>query len=298
MEIEDQFFIKKGYLHVDQVLLEEECDLLRQIFVKEVKQCNKLKLRQRSVTYTEHKFSPCGFMENALLDVHRMDVLDSKNFVDSACRLLMSEKLSQYIVRMIGLDSVLVQSMYFEGGRGTIPHFDKFFLGVDEGRMIGVWIALEDIDASSGRFFIYPRSHDSSFSDCCYQEELVQLFAEYKKLNAIAISGHQKNSDRHHVRAVIRSKKVLSEIITLAGWQKEYPIMKKGDVLFFSSSTLHGSDVPDKIHSSRHSLTAHFVNTSSSYLRYGDLIEPLNIVECDGLRMHLSQRYHLEEKIG
>src|SRR3546814_11124767 len=54
----------------------------------------------------------------------------------------------------------IVQSMYFEGNPATWAHQDSYYLDAEVlGRMVGAWIAVEDIAPGAGRFFIYPGSH-------------------------------------------------------------------------------------------------------------------------------------------
>ena len=231
--VNNTFFLTNGYFQAKSIIADNECDKLRGLFESDIKSSKIRMLRQRSVLYEPHRFSCNGYVENALLDVHRHDVLPHTCFVEMVNDLLNSASLSQCLESILGTHSVLVQSMYFESSRGTIPHFDKFFLGVENNNMVGVWVALEDIDPSSGRFFIYTDSHNLNFEGSDNQDELVELLEEYKRLNTVAIHGHQKTSRKHHVRTIIDSKKVLNEIIDLAGWEKKYFSMQKGDVLFF-----------------------------------------------------------------
>ena len=50
--------------------------------------------------------------------------------------------------------------MYFEGNSATWEHQDSYYLDSQKiGEMTAAWIALEDIAAKSGRFFICPKSH-------------------------------------------------------------------------------------------------------------------------------------------
>ncbi len=294
------FFIQNGYLHVKNLISEQDCDSLRNKFLSDVKCCQLPKLRQRSVTYETHRFSTYGFVENALLDIHRIDIFNFPEFVDSAFNILINESLTSHLNQLIGDDSILLQTMYFEGSRGTIAHFDKFFLGTshdNKDALIGIWIALEDIHNSAGRFFIYPQSNQIIFDEKNNNHELTKLLEKYKECNTIAIDGHKKNNKKHHIRALIESKRIINKIIEHKNLKRKYPTMKKGDVLFFSSSTLHGSDAPDKSSFSRNSLTAHFSSSKLKNIQYGSITEPLNCIIRKGLKMHISNRYQHKNKI-
>ena len=54
----------------------------------------------------------------------------------------------------------IVQSMYFEGNSATWEHQDSYYLDSEKvGEMTAAWLALEEIKADAGRFFICPESH-------------------------------------------------------------------------------------------------------------------------------------------
>ena len=60
----------------------------------------------------------------------------------------------------MGDEVKLVQSMYFEGNSATWEHQDTYYLDSEKiGSMVAGWIALEDIEADAGRFFVCPKSH-------------------------------------------------------------------------------------------------------------------------------------------
>ena len=54
----------------------------------------------------------------------------------------------------------MIHTMYFDGNQKTWAHRDSHYIDAEEtGRMIGVWIAAEDIDPGAGPFYVYARSH-------------------------------------------------------------------------------------------------------------------------------------------
>lgn len=123
------------------------------------------------------------------------------------------------------------QNMLFDRSTGTIDHADTWYLDTKpRGKMIAAWIALEDIQESAGRFFVYPKSH---------------------KLN-IKENINQKIKDNYFY------SKFIDEFVKKNKLKKFMPIMKKGDVLFWHPFTLHGSLSQKNNKNSRKSLTAHY----------------------------------------
>lgn len=121
------------------------------------------------------------------------------------------------------------QNMFFDKSTGTVDHIDTFYLDTDPmGYLIAAWVALEDIDGKGGEFHVYPGSH-------------LNNSIEWIGLN--------------HDKFV-----AWSDELRLQYTQK--PIhLKKGDVLFWHPSLLHGSSNQREEGYSRKSLTAHYSPT-------------------------------------
>ncbi len=285
-----------GYLHLPSLISNTMTHQLMASF-QEIKQKSVPLLRQRTVTYEPHEFTVCGFVENALLDVHRNDIINDELFSSSARAVFSDKGLLTAVSDLIGDRCALVQSMYFESSKGTPEHFDKYFLGSKErSALIGVWIALEDIEDCAGEFYVYPNSHRNSFDGSQHQNELVDLVERYAQSSSIGVDAYQRGNGKTQIKSVIDCKRILATIIEKAGWEKYYPRMKKGDVLLFSSSTLHGSSTPSPQHRSRNSLTGHFIGLGQNEIRFGARTEPLSIVESDGLLIHMSKRYEFQSQ--
>lgn len=231
-------------------------------------------------------------MENALLDVHRHDLFDFSSFPRVASQVLGQPDLLSLVTDLLGAAPLLVQSMYFESSKGTPEHFDVHFLGTDEALpMLGVWVALEDIDPCDGRFFVYPGSHDPAFLGHASAPALRALRTQYAEQARVAIHGHQDQTDRSQLHAVMTSKRSLRQLIDQAGWHRHHPRLRAGDVIVFSAELLHGSEVPSHVHASRHSLTGHFVTLNQRHIRYGQVCEPIVPTQTQGLPMHWSLRH-------
>lgn len=287
----DSFF-QDGYLHLNSLLSSALCDQLKHAFENEVKQEKQPLLRQRSVTFETHQYTSQHYMENALLDVHNSKLYPFQYFPKSALKILSDIKFLDIIAYALNDNPVLVQSMFFESSKGTPEHFDKFFLGTEEQLpMLGVWIALEDIHEDSGQFYVYPGSHDYQFKAHENTDSLKVLYERYSHYNAIAVSGHQNTSKQMQLNAVLECKRTLKKLIKSAGWNRYTPAMRKGDILLFSGDILHGSLPPAPIHSSRTSLTAHFIGGKQKNIRYGQIQEKVHSMNIDNLKVHQSKRY-------
>lgn len=288
-------FRSEGFYQFNQLIPPDYCNALKYLYKRDVKEYPGELLRQRSVTYEKHKLTSCDYVENALLDIHRKDLTLFNDFTQAALDIFGFEPLAKNVTQILGVDPVLVQSMYFESSKGTPEHFDRYFLGVsDSDPMLGIWIALEDIDVSAGRFYVYPGSHDHEFQKHANSEELRRLMDYYREQNAIAVNGHQGNSRSLQLKAVMECKRTLKKMIRCAGWKKLSPNLKQGDVIVFSINLLHGSDMPSLLHASRNSLTGHFVASPQKQIRYGDVFETIDAVKVQGVNMHRSKRYEFQ----
>jgi len=136
-----------------------------------------------------------------------------------------------------------VQSMYFEGNPATWPHQDCYYLDDDSpGRLLGAWIALEDIAEEAGRFYVAPGSHRREIG---------------RNVGNLAIA------DNHS-----RYKHLVTETIEAQSMELRAPFLKQGDVLLWNSRTVHGAFPTSNPQLSRNSYTGHFIAASSRLMRY------------------------------
>jgi len=288
-------FERDGYVHLPRLVPAAHCDGLLDSFRTKIKPDSRPMLRQRSVTYQPHRITPRGYVENALLDVHRADLYTQEHFAPSVQHVLSNTTLQFILQAVLGPQPTLVQSMYFETCKGTPEHFDCYFIAVPNIRcMIGVWVALEDIALDAGGFYVYPGSQDHRFSGHRNAVELRSMLDDYAYHARLAVHGHQADSQRSVARAAIACKRILADLIAAAGWQRLAPPMNKGDVLLFSSGILHGSYAP-KGESSRNSLTAHFMDQGQTSISYGAVNEQVAALEVPPLRIHMSSRYRYQD---
>jgi phytanoyl-CoA hydroxylase len=73
---------------------------------------------------------------------------------------LLSEKLRDSLLPLIGGTPMICNSLYFERGSQQPDHFDTFFMPpLTRNQMVASWIALEDVDPDAGPLRYYPGSH-------------------------------------------------------------------------------------------------------------------------------------------
>ena len=123
-----------------------------------------------------------------------------------------------------------------------LPHQDSYYLDSEKiGEMAAGWLALEEIKADAGRFFICPKS------------------------NAIDLGRQniENNIADNHDKYI---KKVVS-IIKSKNMPVKAPYMAVGDVLFWNSWTIHGSIDSQSKTFSRSSITMHAIPESHKFLQ-------------------------------
>ena len=194
--------------------------------------------RQNTNRYEPNKLTEQGYVQQSFLDIH-----DYKKFPEfSVCAkdIYTSQAMRNALTEITGFGSFnLMQSMLFDANTETQAHQDCWYLdSVPNGHLLAAWIALEDIDERAGRFYVLPRSNFLDF--------------------------HSDTPDLAHEDWIARIKRHVQ-----AHPEQVYaPALRKGDVLFWNSHTIHGA-LPTKDPSfSRKSLTAHYM---PSQFEFGSL---------------------------
>ena len=155
----------------------------------------------------------------------------SKNLSKAGREILQSNSIHKILKDLSGENQFCMwQNMLFDKSTGTVDHLDTWYLDTDPmGKLIAAWIALEDIDGKGGSFHVYPGSHKENSLDWIgtSHEDYVtwcnNLTKKYKRKEAL---------------------------------------LKKGDVLFWHPSLIHGATLQNKKGKSRKSLTAHYFPTN------------------------------------
>jgi phytanoyl-CoA hydroxylase len=166
---------------------------------------------------------------------------DLRNSIDN--KVFSNMSICKALKFILGEKPKIVQSMYFEGNSATWEHQDSYYLDSEKiGNMTAGWLALEEIKADAGRFFICPESHK----------------IEHGKQNI-----NNNIADNHD--------KYIAEIVSIIkskNMKIKAPYMAIGDVLFWNSWTIHGSIDSQNQNFSRSSITMHAIPENHKFLQF------------------------------
>ncbi len=237
------YYHEHGYVILSGVLAGEHCDRIRALWEQEVKPNPGFMYRQATAKAEKHVKNNQGWIMNPILNLQSVDPVQFPQFRDYATtKVLANQNLTGFFGELFGEQPLIVQSMYFEGNSATWEHQDSYYLDSEQvGTMSAAWIAIEDIEATAGRFFICPGSHKIRMT-------------EHSTANSIA---------DHH------DDYILSVVQEIQQRQLDIraPYLRKGDVLFWNSLTIHGSLNSQDLNHSRSSITCHVIPKSHKFLQ-------------------------------
>jgi len=217
--------------------------------------------RQATAKAETHSLNARGWVMNPILNIQSLHPGRFGRFRDYVTNnVLTAERLSQAFVILLGSGPKIVQSMYFEGNSATWEHQDTYYLDSEiVGEMAAAWIAVEDIAAQAGRFFICPGSHRIKLDDHSLENNIAENHEAY-------------------ITSVV-------EKIRLANLTIRAPILEAGDVLFWNALTIHGSlDSQDPDHS-RSSITCHAIPQARNLLQLQARVLELKTTEVNGVQV-------------
>jgi phytanoyl-CoA hydroxylase len=242
------YYEENGYVIVAKLFAAETCDAQRRLWEEEVKPFGGYIYRQATAKAEKHVFNDNGWVMNPILNLQSVDPSRFPRFRNFATQsVLASPDLSSVFAALLGELPKVVQSMYFEGNSATWEHQDSYYLDSEKvGEMAAAWIAIEDIAARAGRFFVCPGSHKFKLDE----------------------HGLENNIAEHHdvyISSVVNKIKQLNLPI-------KAPALQKGDVLFWNALTIHGSLNSQDCLRSRSSITCHAIPSSRLFLHHQILL--------------------------
>lgn len=241
-----RYYRRNGYVVIRGLLPPELCDAIRAAYRAEVQPSQTPILRQKNMRYERNSFDKDGFLDNPIFNVQDLETRRFGQFKRNALLGLAQKDVAQVTAALAGVGATkLIQSMFFEAPVGTWAHQDSYYQdsAAGLGRCVAGWYALEDVDANAGRFYVCPRSH-----------HIVPVLRNAGELDFA--TGHN------------RYRKAVLETIRHFNLEFRAPYMAKGDVLFWSSLTVHGSFAPSGSGVSRASLTAHYLPAEDEMLQF------------------------------
>lgn len=255
------YYHAQGYVVIRGCVPAALCERSQDAFASEVKPYRGHLYRQTTANPERHRFNDRSFVMNPLLNVQDVPTAHLARFRDASLSAICSDGPRKFLAALFGESPKLMQSMYFEGNSKTWPHQDTYYLDSEQiGAMAAAWYALEDIQPGAGRFFVYPKSH----------------------LIDIRKNGGDFDVAFNHERY----KSLVVDIIRKHDLACTAPALRRGDVLFWHSRTIHGSLESRQPEFSRSSLTAHFIPDSHRFLQFQSRIKNTHMREFKGWQVN------------
>lgn len=154
---------------------------------------------------------------------------------------LNQKEYTSIISMLMGHDIILLNNINFLRGDEQPTHSDSFYYSTfPVGRLIGSWIALEDIHADAAPLCYYPASHKLPY---LRNYEINNLGSFWK-------TGQKEDK-------VYTDK--IKETILDNGLLPKFHLAKKGDLFLWHANLLHGGSKLNDAGRTRKSMVAHFV---------------------------------------
>jgi phytanoyl-CoA hydroxylase len=229
-------YIEKGYVVMRDVIPPAYCDQLLREFRETIKtypgMINRIEGQAETNAFDAH-----GFITNPIMNIHASRKARFKNYTDQTLSILTHQNVQSFLAAFHGSRIRLLTWNHFEANPVTYPHQDVFWGDKGVGDIIGTWVALEDIHFKAGRLYVGPFSHTM---------DILQLARERN-----IVIEKMYPSDPSYRRLILQL--IEEGIVTCKA-----PCVRKGDVIFWDSRTVHGSLQTDEPRYSRSSFTAHF----------------------------------------
>ena len=146
-----------------------------------------------------------------------------------------SPSLCEVLRELLDGEPMAINTLNFERGSQQADHFDTFFMPAPvRNRMLATWVALEDIEPSTGPLQYYPRSN-----------HVVPFRFSHGELWAVP---QEFPSAQRYIRDQVGSSKLSVKTFT----------PRKGDVVIWHSQLLHGGSPIDDLTKTRKSLVTHY----------------------------------------
>ncbi len=232
-----QWFEREGYVLLRAAVPGKLCDAGVQAFENEVLHDRKgFFERHASGKYERHVMTEAGFMKYPIMNLQDLSGKKYPAFKKNGLNLLTQKNIQRAVEILFGEPGRVVHTMYFDGNQTTWAHRDGHYIdSQQQGKMIGVWVAAEDIHPDAGRFFILPRSH------------------------VTPVPGEQCDPNSPTYKAH------MADFVQNGPLDCVAPLLSKGDILLWNSQIIHGSLPTADLRHSRRSFTAHYVPVSHQF---------------------------------
>lgn len=151
-----------------------------------------------------------------------------------------SEEFLELVSQLMKGNSTLFQSINFQHGSEQDSHSDSIHMTTFPlGGLLGVWIALEDIEDDNGPLHYYPGSHKLPY----------YLNKDYGNEGSRFLLGGKGYG---------AYEKMIQEKLEGTDFQKKIFKAKKGDVLFWHANLIHGGEPHSNKSKTRKSMVLHY----------------------------------------
>lgn len=191
-------------------------------------------------------------------------ILDLHSHSCAAGELYLHPQIFAWTDRIFGQPSAAYQSVFFEWGSRLPLHRDAAYIPLTPAaHLLGVWIALEDVHPDSGPLAYIPRSHRLPYFEF--------------EPGRIAIRPHEENYFAAH-------KFNMAQCVD-QGLAEQLFRARRGQVLIWHASLIHGGSRPADSRRSRRSLVVHFSTRQHCKQRAGAYLKKVR-----GRLLRLEQR--------
>ncbi len=171
------------------------------------------------------------YQNKIMFAIHKSDLINKMG----------SDKKLMTILNYLQKDNTtLFQSINFLTGSNQKTHSDAIHMSTfPKGKMIAVWVALEDMNIENGPLHYYPGSHRLPYV----------MNEDFGNIGGRFWLGPKDYSDYEHK---------IQEIIEEKGLKKKVFIAAKGDVLIWHANILHGGEKVNDPELTRKSVVFHY----------------------------------------
>ena len=255
------YYRAEGYVVLRGLVPRAATEEVRGLFDRVVRPYRGHIYRQTTANPERHVFTAEGFMLNPIQNIQDLPSRPFAPYREAVLKLLTGPGPVAVLTALFGQPPRLVQTMQFEGNSATWAHQDAYYLdSAEQGSMVGLWVALEDIAPGAGRFYVCPRSH---------------LLALPKNRAELAIADHHADY-----------KRFIGQVIAERGLECRAPALAAGDVLVWHSWTIHGSLPTTTPAASRRSLTCHAIPRAHGFLQFQSRLRRIRPRLVNGIEVH------------
>ncbi len=172
-------------------------------------------------------------------------VADLHAFSEAARALYLDSTLFRFVESIFGEPTIATQSLYFEWGSQQALHRDPMHVQMKPpAHLLAAWVALEDIAPESGPLVYVPRSHRLPY----YQ------FAPGRIVHDDGADGTE---------GILRAEAWDREHCAAAGIAAQPFLARRGEVLIWHHSLLHGGSIAADPQRTRKSFVIHYTTQSA-----------------------------------